>query len=253
MYNGGVNPSTMEACIHLQWRRGSMYNGGVDPSTMAAWMHVEWRGGLGAREDDVVRLERHCLRHLASILVRLVVPCHVLCEVTRRSPAQLHLGLVRGDEEGVVAERKRPLRQLEVLGVVGLNGELLAGSLRYHLTDLLVRVELVGTAVVDLACCNLLSADNRGKHGRHIFRPRDRSQLLSVAWEGAWPVTDDAIEEPVEVVPLVRRRPVDVLGAEGGPWKPLACEVLLYSPLAGGLGWPVLCHGLCVLRLVHPP
>jgi hypothetical protein len=90
-----------------------------------------------------------------------------------------------------------------------------------------------------LALGDVLLANNRNHHGSNVLDVGEGGPLVAVAGEGAHAVTDNAIDEPVDVVALVGLGAVDVLGPERRPRQAELGEILLHLALASLLGLSV--------------
>eukprot|EP00968_Pinguiococcus_pyrenoidosus_P027074 scaffold7351_cov259-Pinguiococcus_pyrenoidosus.AAC.26 len=173
-----------------------------------------------------------------------------------RVPVQDPPRLPRAHAEVGVPEGERSLgrRAAERLGVVVHDVQALgvhANGLRRQLRNAVHGVHPAGGAVEDLAVRRRASFRHGRKHRGDVPRVRQRRDLLTRPRDGKRASADDAVEEPIQVVALVRLRAVDVLRSEGRPRQADLRGVLLHAPLPRALGGLLLHDGILVSGRVH--
>mmetsp|Transcript_37621 Transcript_37621/g.87988 ORF Transcript_37621/g.87988 Transcript_37621/m.87988 type:complete len:356 (+) Transcript_37621:140-1207(+) len=179
------------------------------------------------------------------------VPADVLGDDVLGREAQQLGSLVHTHEERSVAEWEEPLRQLERLGIVVLDRDVGARSLRTQRRHLVVGDQTRRRAVKNLANGGTV-AERRRDHRCVVCCMRHRHLLRAVAGHEDGLAADGALEERAEVrLPLLWA--VDVLRTKARERQVESGEQLLGLALARGFDWARLRDGAVVtlFRCIH--
>mmetsp|Transcript_19120 Transcript_19120/g.39266 ORF Transcript_19120/g.39266 Transcript_19120/m.39266 type:complete len:305 (+) Transcript_19120:1752-2666(+) len=190
------------------------------------------------RSKDLLVFGKIDVRSVTGLVV-LVVPRDVVFQAVRGSRvSQLFLGHVGGDVK--IGQAEWELSLAEIVSRVVPDVDVFfrnAGSLGTDVRDLVVGDELVGAAVEEaLLDRGFLVGEGGHQQGGNVGRIREGNLLRAGARNEEWKAVggrQQPVEEPIDVIVLVRLFAVDVLGPEGHQG-----ELALFRDIVVHLGLP---------------